>query len=248
MPRGTPQIQYAIPTPEGWQRNLIIALFLAYVVELILANLDVPLYVLLAWSNWIGGEGAFEAWQPATRFLIQGRSAVVSVLISLVVLYFFLPAMDAVVDRRALGRAVAAGAIGGTILPLVLDVWGILEAQPLMGWQNLVLVLPVLFGIARPDQDILLVVFPIKAKWFLWGSLVLALLLILAEQTLGSFELLGVWLGVAGWWHGLGPGRRRRELRQRASGIERELSRFQVLDGGREGPQGSQDNGDDWIH
>ncbi|HHO52683.1 MAG TPA: hypothetical protein ENK18_17875 [Deltaproteobacteria bacterium] len=244
MSRGNPQVQYAIPTPEPWQRNLLIALFGAYVVELVLHNLGIPLYRFLPWYNWSGN---FEIWQPLTRYLVQGadRGAVVQVLLSLFVLYFFLPAMDTITDHATLLRSILAGAIGGTLVPFVLDLAGVVSGG-VMGWSALVMVLPVLFGIARPDQDILLLVFPIKARWFLWGSLVIALLFILVDRSLGSFEHLGVWLGVFGWWHTLGPGRRRRDLRRQASGIERELKRFQVLDGGRS--QGGQGGSDDWIH
>lgn len=247
MSRGAPQVQYAIPTPSGWQRNLLIGLFVAYVIELILHNAGVPIYEFLPWFNWSAG---FEPWQPLTRFLVQGahRGAVTQVLISLFVLFFFLPAMDTVTDRRTLGRAVAAGAVGGTVLPFLLDLTGVLSGGA-MGWSALVMALPVLFGIISPDREILLIVFPIKARWFVWGTLVLALLYILVDRSIDTFELLGVWVGVVGWWNLIGPGRRKRDLRTKGAGIEKELERFQVLEGGRGSePQGKQGGGDDWIH
>lgn len=244
MPGGTPQVQYALPTLEPWHRSLLIGLFVAYVVELVLYNVGVPLYTLLPWYSL---EGGFEPWQPVTRFLVQGasRGAIFDVLIGLLVLYFFLPAVEMLVERRTLGIAVAAGAIGGTVVPFAVDVAGALELSGALGWTGLVMVLPVVFGLARPEQDILLFIFPVKAKWFLWGALVLALLNLLVEQSLDTFEGLGVWLGTFLWWHGLGPGARRRKLKTQADGIVRELSRFEVIEGGRDRPQGRQD---DTVH
>ena len=52
---------------------------------------------------------------------------------------------------------------------------------------------------------------------------------------------MGVWLGVMGWYYYLGPGARRRQLTRQATRIERELSRFRVIDGGKTDP-------DDWVH
>jgi hypothetical protein len=120
------------------------------------------------------------------------------------------------------------------------------SGAPALGWQPLTLVLPVLLGLHRPDTDILLLVFPIKARWFLWGVLVVGVLQLLAERSLGTWQGLGVWLGAVGWYHLLGPGSRRRTLRARAAGIERELSRFQVLEGGRD--RGPRRPGDDTVH
>jgi hypothetical protein len=245
MSRGTPQVQYALPALEPWHKTLLMVLFGAYVVELVLYNVGLPLY---QWLPWYSLQGAFEVWQPLTRFVVQGaaRGAVFDVLIGLVVLYFFLPAMEMFLDRATLLKAVLAAAVGGTLLPLGVDLLGLLDLSGAMGWTGLVMVLPVLFGLARPDQDILLLVFPVKARWFLWGTLVLALLYLLVEQSLDTFEGLGIWLGTVGWWYGLGPGARRRQLLAKSRDIERELHRFEVIEGGRD-PQGGQRGPDDDV-
>lgn len=241
---GRPDMQMALPQLEPWHRWLLGGLLGAFVLELLLANFELPVY-FLAWLNL--GDG-FAPWQPLTRFLVQGssRAAVSSVLMSLVLLYFLLPPTESAVGRRQLGLAVLAGAVGGTALPLLTDALGWTVPAPALGWGPLVLVLPVLFGLHRPDADVYLVIFPIKARWFVWGGLVVALLMLLAERSLSGWEELGVWLGTVGYYHLLGPGRRKRELRAKAAGIERELSRFQVLEGGRGKPQGRQR--DDTVH
>ncbi len=246
MSRGSPEVQYALPTLVPWQRSLLIALFCAYVAELVLYNVGAPIY---EWLPWYAFGNGFAPWQPFTRFLVQGasQSGIFDVLIGLVVLYFFLPSIEEMSSRDTVLRAMAAGAVGATVVPLVVDAATTMPMHSAMGWTALVMVLPVVFGLARPDQDILLLVFPVKARWFLWGALVLALLQILVQQSLDTFETLGVWVGTVAWWHGLGPGARRRTLVNQRDAIQRELQRFEVIEGGRsDGPQGEQ--GDDTVH
>lgn len=223
---------FALPTLERWHRWLLAALFGAFVVELVAKNAGLPIYRWLAWWSFDAG---FAAWQPLTRFLVQGddRNAVASVAFSLLLLYFFLPLMESVAGRRTLGQAVLAGAVGGTVLPLALDATGLLSPSAALGWRPLAYALPPLLGLMRPDQTILLVVLPVRASWILWGTLVLAVLNVLAEQSLDSLQELGVWVGVYAWYHLLGPGRTRRELSGRGKKVEKDLRRFQVLEGGR---------------
>lgn len=240
MQSGGPNLQFAFPTPEGWQRNLLIGLLVLYVVELSMPYLGIELG-FLAWQPLAVG---FEWWQPVTHFFVHARPDVFGVLLSLVVLYFFLPAVGEVLDWDAVGQAVIAGAVGGTLVPFALDASGLLSMQPAGGWHNLALTLPVLFGLARPDRQILILVFPAPAQVFVWGSLVIALLSSLTAPSLSTTEMLGVWLGTFGWWHLAGPGRRRRNLRRMGANLEREV-RFTVLEGGR---SNDGDNRDDTVH
>lgn len=226
-----------------WHRWLLGVLFSAYFVELVAKNLGAPVYRLAWWSFGAG----FAPWQPITRFLVQGddRNAVASVAFSLLLLYFFLPLMESLTDRRTLASAVAAGAVVGTALPAAVDATGLLAPSIALGWRSLAYALPPLLGLLRPDTQILLVVLPVRASWILWGTLVFAVFHVLAERSLDSFQELGVWIGVFAWFHLLGPGRRRRDLEQKGRRIERELRRFEVLDGGKgRGPN----RPDDFVH
>jgi hypothetical protein len=252
MALGDPSVQFVLPSLEPWHRWLLGGLFGAYVLELVLHNLGVPVYDWLPWLTF--GEG-FAPWQVVTRFLVQGATqrAVIGVMLSLMVMYFFLPTIESLVSRKQMGAAVLCGALGGTLLPLAVDATGLLGPSATLGWRSLVFVLPALLGLARPEATILLLVFPAKAKWVLWGELVLLLLFLLVERSLETFSGLGVWLGVVGWWHLLGPGARRRQLAGKAAGIENELRNLRVIDGGKgkkgpgPGPQGRQGR-DDWVH
>ncbi len=246
MQSSGPNLQFAFPNPEGWQRNLLIALFGLFVVELLLpyAGIDKS---FLTWHSLDGGPlGTFEWWQLLTRFLVHASAqpAIFPVLISLVVLYFFLPATGEVLNWDSVGQAVVSAAVVGTLLPFGMDAAGLLDGQATGGWESLALVFPILFGIARPEREIILFVFPAPAKILVWGSLAIASLSLLMQQSLGTAEMMGVWLGTFGWWHLLGPGRRQRDLRRRGASIEREL-RLTVLEGGR---TNDGDNRDDTVH
>jgi len=240
MPSSGPNLQFAFPNPEGWQRNLLIVLLALFVVELLLpyAGIEPSLF---AWQPLAAG---FEWWQLVSHFVFHGQPSVIPVLFALVVLYFFLPAVTEVIDLDSLGQAVVAAAVVGTLLPFGLDAAGLLGTEPTGGWENLVLALPILFGLARPDRQVFLLVIPAPAKVLVWGSLAIAALYLVGLRTLGTAEMMGVWLGTFGWWHLLGPGRRHRELRSKGASIEREL-RFTVLEGGR---ANDGDNRDDTVH
>ena len=88
-----------------------------------------------------------------------------------------------------------------------------------------------------------LFVLPVQASIFAWGTGLITGLLFLAAPSLGSAQHFGSWLGLMGWWYGMGPGSKARKLKGKARKIEKDLSRFTVLDGGQ-----SDSNRDDWVN
>jgi hypothetical protein len=217
-----------LPPAPTWVRNLTFGLVGLFVLELLLRLAGAPID-LLAWWPFGGG---FAPWQPLTRLLVQGSdgSAVFNTVFGAFILYLSLGSLD----RRAVVQATAAAWVCGTLLALALDGAGILTGRPAFGWTSLIGPLIVLFGLYRPDGRILLwMVLPISGRLLVWGTLFVSALLFLAERTLGTAFALGGWLGVYGWYRWMGPGGRRRQLSRQARGIERELSRFRVIDGGR---------------
>lgn len=239
-------VQWQAPHLAPWMRNLLIGLFGLYIVELVLANLRVPVDLLRLFP--IGG--GFAPWQPFTRFLVQGREAAVGVLISLVVLYFFLPILPRLLDRRSWVEILIATAVVATGLPMLVDLAGVLPLTDSTGWGFLIPALIVVFGLAQPNAQVnLMFVLPIPASVFVWGTLFLALFFLLAQPSSAAVEPVGAWLGAVGWWQFRGPGSRRRKLLAHADKVERELRRFTVHEGGRGGKQGSQGGkGDDWVN
>lgn len=239
-----PELRF--PTLYPWMRNLLIGLFVLYVVELATFNAGVDVYVL-AWKPLAQG---FAPWQPLTRFLVQGPS-VFSFLMGMLLIYFLLPGIWQEVHRDTLRNALIAGAIGGTVLPFCLDLL-LADQGAVMGWSTLAYVfLPTVFGLALPTRTIyLMFAIPVNGRLILILTGVFAGLALVmgAGATLASAEPAGVFGGIVAWWNALGPGARRRELRRKASSIEKELRRFEVIEGGKSGPQGDQNGRDEWIH
>ena len=239
--------EFRFPTLYPWMRNLLIGMFALYVVELASYNAGFDPYVLA----WLPIGNGFAPWQPLTRFLVQGPS-VFSVLMGMLLVYFLLPAVWEHVDPRRLRDALIAGVIGGTLLPFGLDLV-LADTGPLMGWTTLAFIyLPTVFGLSMPNQTVyLMFAIPVNGRFILGMTGVVAVLVLLfgAGATLQSAEPAGAFVGIVGWWQVLGPGARRRELKKKAASIERELRRFEVIEGGKSTPQGGQNGRDDeWIH
>ena len=171
---------------------------------------------------------------PLTRFLVQGPG-VVGVLIALIVLYLFaMPLFNDLLGRRDQLQVIVASMVVGSLVPMAADAAGFVAPSVLWGWGQLVVVPFVLLGLMRSESVInLFLVLPIRAVWFLWGSLALALMLILAGWSFPAFEMLGVWLGTVGWYFTMGPGRRQQRARppRRESDLEKRR-RFNVIEGG----------------
>lgn len=223
---------FRLPPLHPWMRNLLVALLVLYLVEVVARNfVGVPVD-LLAWRPMGAG---FRPWQLLSHYLVQGpgRGGTTSVLLSLLVLYFFLPPLSDMLSRRHFAEGVAAGAAGGVLLGLALDLFlGLGGAAS--GWSVAPMAMVVLFGLAMPGGVVrLFFVIPVTGRWIVWGTVAIAGLFLLADPGLDAAEHLGAALGVVGWWRWRGPGARRRELARKARDIERELRRFEVIEGGR---------------
>lgn len=233
-----------------WIRNLLIGLVGLFVVEQLLFRAWPELYRVLAlWPSTAG----FQWHQPVTRWLVQ--QSAMSVVVGVIVLYFALPALWAQMDRTLLRNGVIATGLGATLLPLAVDglqtamQWTWVAPTPVMGWTTLIMALFVLLGLALPNQTVhLFFVLPIQSKWFVWISIGFPAFFFVLSPSYSLLDPIGGWLGLMGWWWQWGPPRRRRDLKQKARNIERELARLQVIEGGRsDSPQGGQ-GPDDWVH
>jgi len=207
-------------------RNTLVFLFVVYVVQLVVGE---PFLRVFAWRPI--GDGFFP-WQVLTSFAL-GVEPIGTVLYWLT-LYFLLPPLDAMLDRRGLAFATLWSwffAVMATFAALALglpDV-GFLGAAPIL------LAYTALFGFLAPEMRFLLFfVVPVKAKWLGWGGGLLAFLFFLFSPTnttaLSFFAWVGAWLWV-GWRNGVF---RRMRLRAERRRIEKRLARFEVIDGGRD--------------
>ena len=257
---GPPGVQFQLPPLRPGVRNFLIALAALYIVELVVANFVLgnpgDLYRWLAWSPTPTEPLWNQAWQPVTKYLVQGNNPI-QVFFSLIVLYFFLPwTLDRFVPRH-LSQMVLSVVLGCFLAGLLWTgfAWSaVLIGVPAgtgwlggtaMGYEPFVLALVAVFSLAQPERDInLMFVLPLKAKWVLWLSVGFAAFSFLASPGVHTFELFGAVGGVVAWWQWLGPGGTRRKYKNTGKKIEKEL-KFQVFDGGR---QGEQDGGDEWVN
>lgn len=221
---------FGVPPLSPWVKNVLIALFVLYVVELVLQNfMGLPLWATLTWQELGGG---FRPWQLLTRYTVQGPN-VGGTVFAFIALYFALPVVEQLLDRRQMIEAVVATVIGGSAMGLLLDAVGVVGGVG-YGWSVFALSAFMLFGLARPTSEIrLFFVLPVKGIFFYWAALVFALLMVLGTRSIGAADEVGAWVGVTVWWNWFGPGSRRRKLIRDSKRIERELKRFQVLPGGR---------------
>jgi len=234
MQRPTGPQQFAPPPLPPAVRNLLIGLFAMLVVELILKNIGVVLWDSVAWRPLRAG---FAVEQLPLHYLSQSptRGGISSTLFGMLVIYFFLPNAVADLGAKAVRDAVISAAAGGIIIGMLADAAGLVGGAA-WGWTGLVTSLVVLFGLSRPNGIVLLFfVIPAPGWLFVWGTLVIEVLMFMADRSLDTTETLGVWAGTFAWWHLLGPGGRRRSLIKKSKTIEKELSHLRVIDGGRSG-------------
>ena len=230
MPRDTRAYtsEIGLPPVSAWVRNLVIGLFALFVVEVLVSNVWGGLYATLAWSV----HGPIRPWQPFTRYLVQGSASVINVVFALLAMYFILPTLDNALGRRALSHAAAAALAGGTLVGFLSSIVGYSDGF-LLGWSGILTAVFALFGLAVPDATVRLYFFiPVQARFFTWGSGIIAALLLLGTRSSIAADALGCWLGAMAWWYTLGPGGKTRQRRNAGKKLERDLSKFTVLQGG----------------
>jgi len=231
-----------LPSLQPWMKKLLVALLAIYVAELVLANASVDLGGL-AWHSFGAG---FGLWQPFTRLLVQGRS-VSGVLGGMLTLYFFLPAVWQFATPQQM-RDAAIAAFAGSCLAIAAADLIISAPGVVSGWPVLCVALVVLFGLFAPDLKVyLFFTLPVSGSLMVWGTLAGSVLYFLTNPSMFTAQGLGVWVGVYAWWRLLGPGARRRHLQNQAKDIERELRKFQLIEGGKGKGQGGQRD-DEWIN
>lgn len=243
--------------PSGRGVRIVAVLATLYVLELLAQAIGVDV-TRLGFDGFVGAPAidVASSWTLVTRLLVERPepAAVLTVLVSLWVLYSLWPTMEDALGLRPLVEAMVACVLAGTLsvvgvalLPAY-TTSGVIDGTA-MGWTPNLAGLLCLFGLVYPHSTVRLnFVLPVPAWVFVWGSLALALLQLVSAMGSNSpitwpMELLGVWVGAYGWYHLRGPGRRRRVLKSKVRGIERELTRLTVLPGGRDdvvhrGPRG----------
>ena len=224
-----PAIQ--LPSLEPWMQKTLQWIAGLFVVEIGLRAAGVPIDRLELYPS---SDPRLALWPPFTHLLTQGGlESFIRVAIGVLVLVFFLPAMNQTFSHRQLKSSLAAIVCGAVVLPSALEMMGLIRGAQMYGWQQLLIGPFVLYGLARPDHIVhLFFVIPVRASFFVWGSLGLSALFFVGDLSVLTAEPIGAWCGAYGWWQVVGPGGRRRTLLREASRIEDALQRFDVLEGG----------------
>ena len=213
-------------------RNLIVGLFVLYVLQLLAGD---AVTQALAWQPFGAG---FLPTQPLTSFVIAGDPT--SACLGWLGLFFLVAPVERTLGRAAFARAMFASWVGAIALGLAVASLRMQDVA-VLGLAPLIAALASLFGWAHPGASILLFfVIPIRAELIAWGTGAFSFLWLLVALTrpgaaspLGSALAFGAWLGALAWTR-LGSAEvRRLQLAWRQRRVQRELRRFEVIEGGR---------------
>ncbi len=222
-------------------RNVILTLFAIYVVGLLAGVSRVmPLFGLMP----VGG--GLLPWQPLTFSFVGGAPG--SMLWQFVGVFFFLqPVVDAMSQRRMWLCTLFTWGFA-LVVKIVAELVGALDPAPVIDFGWWVTALVTWFGFTHRGAEVrLMFVLPVKAEMLAWLGGLLALLYVLFSRDTASLHMLAAFVGA---WIALQiePGTwRRLKLRWKKRKIERELGKFEVIEGGRaERPR----RGDpkDWVN
>jgi len=225
-------------------RTILIALVSLYVMQLLLVKSAALSGLVEALYLWPLSSGNWRIWQPFTCLLVNGPTPLAA-FFDWLFLFFILGPVETLMGTRRFLRAMAAVLVFSAGATFLLDAAGMLSmsaVEPVyMGLNPVMVGLLVFFGLAMPNAQILLFfVLPIRASWVAWVSGLLSLLFFLFTPTLGTSMSLFGWVGAYLWSSSSTGMWKRFLLRRKQVQLERELERFQVIDGGKKD--------DDWVH
>lgn len=220
------------PSFTPLSKTILITLFALYVVQQLAERwMGLPVFQTLAWWPFRGG---FQPWQPFTAFALNG--GVLQAFFDWLFLFFLLPPLEQMFNKRQLMRAAISTYLGCIVLGMVLVVMGAVSVKgPWFGIQPFLAAMLVLFGLSRPNAQIyLFFVLPVKAAWVAWGSGLLCLLYLLSGRDLNSAMWAAGWISGYLWINGGIPrGWKKVVLKWKHQRLQKRLSRFDVIEGGK---------------
>jgi hypothetical protein len=226
-------------------RNVLLALFAVYVAQLLLPG------TLEAWLAWQPFGKGFLPWQPLTSFVLGGPTPLAACLEWLALFFLLAPVERGLGVRDAWVGILVAWGVAVT-LSLGLAGLGVVGVPPggYLGVAPLVAALVGFFGWSHPGARILLAfVIPVRADLVAWATGLLSFLYLLYARDLGSALAFGGWAGAWGWMRLGGTGALRRwGLLARRRRIERDLRKFEVIDGGRAGGGPRRTKPEEWVN
>ena len=251
MPRPGFETRYGGPTVTPLAKWVMIGVLVLYVLETLLESwAHVSVMELLAFYPQTMEPFPF-LWQILTfPFVLQGDP--VNLLWQELVLFFFFSQVEGMYGWKGMLKLAVGTTLGGAAMGQLLWTIGLAsEPMPALGISCFCMGLVVAWALSRPDASVLaMFVIPVRAIWFAWGSLLLAVLLFLRYRTVGTAAELGAWLvGYAFVTMRLGfpRGLKRTYLRYREARLKRKLG-FDVIEGGAGERQRPGPPSDDHVH
>ncbi len=235
------------PAARGDLIALLAVVFVTYAMQFFAGTALVPALLRLAPAVW----GRWELWRLVTYPLSGYGPASPWILLELLVLYWFAGDL-----RRGLGRrrflsllavpAVVAGVVAVAVFLLTVSFAGPPLGEPFLLMQGQRMLLAIcIAAFARRSGDAVIYLFfvlPVRARSFVWVSMLIAFVGYLSTKDLGGLAGLWVATGVAYWRAqpgGRPPSLRRLRLRWQETLLRwrldrlRRRSRFRVVDGER---------------
>lgn len=253
--------RFRVEWPKSAALVLILLNVIAYFVELVLlrAGSELPKDLALR-PAIVVHEG--KVWQLVTTLFLHDPARTGHLLYNMLWLWFVTPTLESAWGKyRVYATYAASGLAGalftvavgslGTYVPLFENVW----TASHMGASGAVMGLVIAWCLMFRDQTLnLLFLGPIRGIYFLGFVVLMEVLTALSYEPVSSTShfggmMAGAVLGLDLWRFGaLKDMWRRFRLRSKKRDIEKKLTRFEVIDGGRRDRPRRGANPNDWVN
>jgi hypothetical protein len=220
-------------------RNTLLVLVGVYVAQLLIPGMA----ALLAWST---GVGLFAPWQVLTCLVLGGPDPG-QALFDWVGVFFLVPLLDDLMDRRTWVLQLLTCWAVAVVTGLGAVTLGLVDPSVIMGQTALLDAAIAFIGFRmRHAQFLLMFVIPVRAVWLAWITGGMSLLYFLAYRNADTWTMLVCWAAAAVLANVDRGSLRRLSLQWKKGRIERRLRKFEVIDGGKDGPPRTRP--EDWVH
>lgn len=177
----------------------------------VLIGANVAIFVLQLMSSWVTATlglklpevmGQFQLWRLVTYMFLHSPSSIFHILFNMLALWMFGTELEGIWGTRYFVKYYFVTGIGAAVLTLLFSLLPFplarsLQAYNIIGASGAVYGLLLAYGMYFPDRTILLIVFPIAAKYFvmLMGLIALYSSLAVSDGIASATHLGGLLVG-----------------------------------------------------